>query len=212
VHRTAAAALLLLAACKVAPTPQEYLDPRDPAAVERSESEQDIVARVSAFREALARGDRADAVTALGPAADTYVMGVDFNDGRPRYGPQGIADALADLQLPSGAVARMPDLRVQASTREGGQAWFATHLELLPVVGAGGEPQWLRASGVFTRHEGDWRLLQLHLSRAESPAPAPAPTADSARAGAAPAADTATADPASRQRSPPGGAAPPAGG
>ena len=193
-HRSAAAAaaLLVLAACKVAETPQKYLDPQDPAAVERSESEQDIVARVSAFREALARGDRANAVSALGPTTDTYVMGVDFNDGRPRYGAQGITDALADLRLPSGAVARTPDLRVEASTREGGLAWFATHLEVLPVVGAGGEPQWLRASGVFTRREGDWRLLQLHLSRAEAPAPA-----DSARAGTA-TRDSATADSAAR--------------
>lgn len=179
-HRIAAAALLALAACKVAPTPQEYLDPRDPAAVERRESEQDLVARVSAFREALARGDRANAVAALGPAADTYVMGVDFNEGRPRYGPQGIAEALADLRLPSGAVARTPDLRVEASTREGGLGWFATHLEVLPVVGAGGEPQWLRASGVFVRREGDWRLLQLHLSKAElPPAAADSSAADS---------------------------------
>lgn len=189
-HRTAAAALLLLAACKVAPTPQEYLDPRDPAAVERSESEQDIVARVSAFRQALADGNHAEAVAALGPTADTYVMGVDFNDGRPRYGPQGMADALADLRLPPGVV-RTPDLRVQASTREGGLAWFATHMGWLAAVGGTGETQWLRASGVFTRREGDWRLLQLHLSRAEPPAP------DSARADGAPA-DTATADPAAR--------------
>lgn len=199
-HRTAAAAaaLLVLAACKVEQTPQEYLDPTDPAAVERSESEQDIVARVSAFREALARGDRAQAVSALGPTADTYVMGVDFNDGRPRYGAQGIADALADLRMPAGSVARMPDLRVQASTREGGQAWFATHLEVMQVAGpaTATEPQWLRVSGVFTRHEGDWRLLQLHLSRARMPADTM--RADSARANRSATADSATADSASR--------------
>ena len=53
-----------------------------------------------------------------------------------------------------------------------------------------GEPQWLRASGVFTRREGDWRILQLHLSRAEVPAPA-----DSAGAVAR---DTAMADSAAR--------------
>jgi hypothetical protein len=183
VHRTAvAAALLALAACQVAPTPQEYLDPRDPAAVERRESEQELAARVGAFREALARGNRVAAVQALVPAADTHVMGVDFNDGRPRYGPQGIADALADLPLPAGAVARTPDLRVEAETREGGLGWFATHLEVLPVVGAGGEPQRLRVSGVFIRREGEWRLLQLHLSRAEMPEPArpDSATADSA--------------------------------
>ena len=169
-----AAALLALAACRVDRTPQEFLDPRDPAAVERRESENEIAARVGAFREALGRGNAADAVSALGPAPEAMVIGVDFNDGRPRYGPLGMAAALEGLKLPSGAVARTPDLRVEAGTREGGLGWFATHLEVLPVVGAGTEPQWLRVSGVFDRREGDWRLLQLHLSRAERPAPPPA--------------------------------------
>jgi hypothetical protein len=73
-------------------------------------------------------------------------------------------------------VARTPDLRVESGTREGALGWFATHLEVLPVVGAGGEPQWLRVSGVFARREGEWRLLQLHLSRAEPPASARADT------------------------------------
>lgn len=212
-HRTVsvAAALLALAACSVERTPQEYLDPRDPAAVERRDAEEELAARVGAFREALARGNRADAVAALSPTADAHVMGVQFNDGRPRFGPQGITDALATLRLPTGAVARTPDLRVQAATREGGLGWFATHLELLPVVGAGGEPQWLRASGVFLRREGEWRLLELHLSKAEAPAPAPA------RAGTATRADTAQAAATARDSSPsrpsPGGAAaPPAGG
>ena len=208
-HRTAsvAAALLALAACSVERTPQEYLDPRDPAAVERQESEEELAARVGAFREALARGNRALAVQALTPAADAHVMGVQFNDGRPRFGPQGIADALQTLRLPTGAVARTPDLRVQAATREGGLGWFATHLELLPVVGAGGEPQWLRVSGVFMRREGEWRLLQIHLSKAQAPEPAASDSADTA---AAP--RPATAPDSSPQPSRPGGAAPPAGG
>ena len=50
---------------------------------------------------------------------------------------------------------------------------FATHLEVLPVVGAGGQPQRLRVSGVFRRREAEWRLVQMHLSRGEMPAPTP---------------------------------------
>jgi SnoaL-like domain len=171
VHRVpaVAAALLALAACKVDRTPQEYLDPRDPAAVERRESENEIAARVGAFREALGRGNRADAVAALVPAPDAVVMGVDFNEGRPRFGPLGLAAALEDLALPSGAIARTPDLRVEAGTREGGLGWFSTHLEVLPVVGASSEPQWVRMSGVVSRHEGTWRLLQIHFSRGDLP-------------------------------------------
>ncbi|HYW14323.1 MAG TPA: nuclear transport factor 2 family protein [Longimicrobium sp.] len=213
-HRTVsvAAALLALAACSVERTPQEYLDPRDPAAVERRESEEELAARVGAFREALARGNRADALAALSPTADAHVMGVQFNDGRPRFGPQGIADALASLRLPTGAVARTPDLRVQAATREGGLGWFATHLELLPVVGAGGEAQWLRASGVFLRREGEWRLLELHLSKAEAPAPVPARADSAGRAEPAGAAATARDSSSPPRQSPAGAAAPPAGG
>lgn len=186
-----AAALLALAACEIRPTPQEYLDPRDPAAVERREAEQELAARVGAFREALARGNRPDAVAALAPAAEAHVLGVDFNDGRPRFGPIGVAEALQDLRLPAGAVARTPDLRVESGTREGALGWFATHLEVLPVVGAGvgGAPQWLRVSGVFIRREGEWRLLQLHLSEGELPAPArPDSAAADSAAGAGPAA------------------------
>ena len=183
-HRISAAAatLLALAACSVERTPQEYLDPRDPAAVERLESEEDLAAQVGAFREALARGNRPEAVRALAPASDAHVMGVGFNGGRPSFGPQGITDALAAVQIPAGAVARTPDLRVQATTREGGLGWFATHLELLPVVSGGGEPQWLRVSGVFVRREGEWRLVEFHLSRADMPPPAAPEPADSATA------------------------------
>ena len=167
-----AAALLALSACRVERTPDEYLNPRNPAQVERREAENEISARVGAFGEALARGATADAVGVLVPTPESHVMGIGFNDGRPRFGPLGLAAALRDLDLPTGAVARTPDLRVEADPREG-LAWFATHLEVLPVVGAGGQPQRLRVSGVFNRREGDWRLVQVHLSKAEIPAPTP---------------------------------------
>lgn len=190
--RALAAALLVLSACRVEETPDEYLNPRDPAEVEQREAAGEVAARVGAFREALARGSQADAVAALGPAADAHVMGTGFNAGRPMFGPQGVAMALAELELPRGAVARTPDLRVEADARTG-QAWFATHVELLPVVGAGSAPQRLRVSGVFVRHEGDWRLEQLHLSHGQVPPVLPAPDSTSADSAAA---DSATEPPA----------------
>lgn len=199
--RALAAALLALSACRVDRTPDEYLNPRNPAQVEQREAAGEIAARVGAFREALARGDHGGAAAALGPAVDTHVMGIGFNDGRPGLGPQGVAAALREMELPRGAVARTPDLRVEADARQG-LAWFATHVELLPVVGAGGAPQRLRVSGVFSRREGDWRLAQLHLSRGQLPPPPP----DSAAEGGA------TDSLAPRPRSPASGAAPPEGG
>lgn len=173
-----AAALLALSACRVERTPDEYLNPRNPAQVERRDDENEIAARVGAFAEALARGGQAEAVQVLLPTPEAHVIGIGFNGGRPRFGPLGLAAAIADLQLPQGAVARTPDLRVEADGR--GLAWFATHVEVLPVVGAGGQPQRLRVSGVLNQREGDWRLVQLHLSRAEVPAPA-TPRPDSLR-------------------------------
>lgn len=165
-----AAALLALSACRVERTPDEYLNPRNPAQVESRDEENELAARVGAFGEALSRGAQADAVAALGPTAEAHVIGIGFNDGRPRFGPLGLAAALADLQLPTDAVARTPDLRVEAAGR--GVAWFATHVEVFPVVGAGGQPQRLRVSGVFNEREGEWRLVQIHLSRGEMPPPA----------------------------------------
>lgn len=191
-----AAALLALSACRVERTPDEYLNPRNPAQVESRDEENELAARVGAFSEALARGGQADAVAALGPTAEAHVIGIGLNDGRPRFGPLGLAAALADLQLPRDAVARTPDLRVEADGR--GVAWFATHVEVLPVV-AGGQAQRLRVSGVFNQREGDWRLVQVHLSRAEVP-PAATPPPDSLR------------DSLPRPSNPPSGAAPREGG
>lgn len=196
-----AAALLALSACRVERTPDEYLNPRDAAQVESREAENEVAARVGAFTEALARGGRADAVSMLMPTPEAHVIGIGYNDGRPRFGPLGIAAAIADLQLPTDAVARTPDLRVESDGR--GLAWFATHVEVLPVVGAGGQPQRLRVSGVFNQREGDWRLVQIHLSRAEMPPPPAAPRADSA---------TLRRDSASPRQSPPSAAAPPGAG
>jgi hypothetical protein len=177
VHRlTLAAALLALAACEVNQTPSRVLNPRNPGEVERRDAEQEIAARVGAFREALLRGDRAGAVDALAPVGTAHVMGPRANDGRALLGPVGLRTMLDSLALPTGGmVARTPDLNVEA---QDGTGWFATHLELFPVT-QGGQVERLRVSGVFARQEGAWRLIELHLSRPEAP-PAPAATADPA--------------------------------
>lgn len=194
-HRlTLPAALLALAACEVNQTPARVLNPRDPSAVEQRDAEQEIAARVGAFREALLRGDRGGAVDALAPVGTAHVMGPRANDGRALLGPDGLRATLDGLALPTGAVARTPDLHVEADAQDG-TGWFATHLELFPVA-QGGQVERLRVSGVFARQEGAWRLIEMHLSRPEAP---PAPPAD-----------TTAAEPAAA--SPAAGAAPPEGG
>lgn len=181
--RAAALLLLALGACRIERTPQELIDPMNPAVVDRREAEREVAALVGAFREALARGSRPDAVAALQPLPDALVVGVDGNGGHARFGEEGIGAVLEAVDLPRGAVTRMPDLRVQTDTREQ-MAWFATHLEVFPTAADAGEEGLLRMSGVLRRLEGQWRLVHLHLSRGaaapvSSPA-APAPAADGA--------------------------------
>jgi hypothetical protein len=187
VHRTAALLLLLgIAACRIDRTPQELIDPMNPAIVDRLDAEREVATHVGAFREALTAGSHADAIAALQPLPDAVVIAAEATQGRARFGEEGIAAALDGVVVPPGTFTRMPDLRVQADTRQR-MAWFATHLELFPVTGGGGAPERMRMSGVFLRLEGAWRLAHLHLSRESAPAatlPAPAPDA-----GAAPPAD-----------------------
>jgi hypothetical protein len=158
-----AAALLALAGCRVQRTPAEYLDQRDPAEVDRQEAADEIRARIGAFRQGLSRGDRATAAAALIPTGLTHVISLERHGGLPRYGPRGLAGALEEIELPGVSVARTPDLRVELSLRQG-VGWFATHVELFPV--GPGDPQVFRMTGVMVRDRGEWRLAQVHLSRA----------------------------------------------
>jgi hypothetical protein len=167
-HLAVAAALLALAACKVERTPPEFYRERNPAVVEQQDAEGEIRVRVRNFAEGLGRGDRSDAVDALYPLDLAQVIGVDGNQNLTRIGPLGLRQALDSLQLPAPGVARTPDLQVRVGLREG-LGSFTTHLELLPVGTPPREPLWLRASGVFTRDRGAWRLAQLHLSRPWQP-------------------------------------------
>jgi hypothetical protein len=184
-HLATAAMLLALAACKVERTPRGFYTQRDPGIVERQEAEGEIRDRVRNFAEDLGRGDRADAVEALVPVDLAQVIGVDGNGGLNRLGARGLMQALDSVALPAPAVARTPDLQVQVGLREG-MGSFATHVELLPM-GAGSSPLRLRATGIFIRDRGAWRLSQIHLSHALLP-PADTAAADTT------AGDTAAAD------------------
>lgn len=180
-----AAAVLSLAACEINRTPEEMLQQRDPAEVDRQEAADEVRVRVGAFRQAMQRGDRAAAAAALQPSGLAHVIGLDAHGGLPRYGPPGLLAAIEELPLPEGAVARTPDLRVETSGREG-VGWFATHVVLLPL--RGGEPAAFRMTGVMARDRGEWRLTQVHFSRAGDDAEGEA-TTPGAAAAAAPAGD-----------------------
>jgi hypothetical protein len=162
----AAALLLALGACdlvKVERTPRGFYTQRDPARIDQQEAANEIRARVRNFAEELARGNRARALTAINPTDDVLVIGSDASGGVARIGPRGLADALDSIVLATPALARTPDLRVQVGLREQ-TGWFSTPIEFMSAAGTA-QAQWLRASGVFSQDGGEWRLVQIHLSR-----------------------------------------------
>lgn len=162
----AAAALLALGACdllKVERTPRQFYSQRDPARVDQQGDDREIRARVRNFADELAHGSRARALAALNPADDVLTIGVDGGDGVAKIGVAGLARALDSLAIPTPAVARAPDLRVKVALREN-TGWFSAPIEFMTLQ-SGAPPQWVRASGVFTQDRGEWRLVEIHLSR-----------------------------------------------
>ncbi|HYH78242.1 MAG TPA: nuclear transport factor 2 family protein [Longimicrobium sp.] len=160
------AALLALAACdlvKVEQTPRGFYTQRDPARIDQQDAASELRARVRNFADELGRGNSNRALAALNPTEDVLVMGTGASDGVARIGRRGLALALDSLAIATPAVARPADLRVQVGLRET-TGWFSTPIQFM-AVGSGEPPQWLRASGVYTHDRGEWKLVQLHLSR-----------------------------------------------
>ena len=192
----AAALLLALSGCdwvKVEHTPSQFYTQRDPARVDQQDDSQELRARVRNFADELARGRRDRALTALNPSEGVLVIGAGEGRGVAQIGVRGFAEALDSAAIPSPAVARTPDLRVEVGLRES-TGWFSAPIQFMQL-GAGSPAQWLRVSGVFAQQKGEWKLVEIHLSR-----PWAAP--DSA------AADGARGDSAARRASA-GGATPP---
>lgn len=188
----AVALLATLSACdlvKVERTPRQFYTQRDPAAVASQEDAQELRARLRNFADELSHGNRGRALTALNPSDEVLVIGAMEGNGVARIGMLGLAAALDSAGIPVPTVARAPDLRVQLATRE--TAWFSAPIQFLSTSGTE-PPRWLRVSGVFAQQQGEWRLVQIHLSRAWTAAfdsiPADTASADSARR------DTATGD------------------
>lgn len=186
--RAALACVLLLAGCKIERTPSRILDPGAEAQQERLESQAELQTRLVAFREALGRGDRSAALAALNPHPDARVLAPGA-DSLPAVEAEATIASLLDGLIPGeGTAVTAPDLRVTVDGRRN-TGWFSTHLNLAPAAVGDTLPRRMGLSGVFSREEGDWRLVLVHLSHApvQDPAVADAAAADSARA------DTATA-------------------
>lgn len=187
----AAAALgLALSACdfvKVERTPRTFYTQREPARVDPQEDARELRARLRNFADELSHGNTARALTALNPSDDVLVIGAMEGDGVARMGVRGLATAIDSAGVPVPSVARLPDLRVQVASRET-TGWFSAPIQFLTLA-TPAPPQWLRATGVFARQQGEWRLVEIHLSR-PSAAPADSAAADSARRDSASARDS----------------------
>jgi hypothetical protein len=181
-RRPAAALALLLASAgcdwvKVERTPSQFYNQRDPARVDQRDDSQELRARVRNFADELARGHRDRALTALNPSEGVLVIGAEEGSGVAQIGVRGLAEALDSARVPSPAVARTPDLRVEVGLRES-TGWFSAPIQFL-TLRPDARAQWLRVSGVFAQQKGEWKLVEIHLSR---PWAAPA---DSTRSAAA---------------------------
>lgn len=174
-------ATLLASACKVERTPPEYIDHRQPIAAVRDEAVEELQDRLLAMGQALNRGDSFEALQALSPMPDAYVLTA---AGDAVFtGEEQIAGALTQFASLPGEVS-MSDLRVNVGPRAN-VAWFRAQIAHSGATGEGP----FRITGVYLRgDEGEWRLVQAHLSIATSAATdslapdslPPSPAADAA--------------------------------
>ena len=177
--------LLALHACdwvKVERTPSQFYNQRDPARVDQRDDSRELRARVRNFADELGRGHRDRALTALNPGEGVLVIGPAEGIGVAQIGVPGLAAALDSAGITTPAVARAPDLRVEVALRER-TGWFSAPIQFM-TLRSGAPPQWLRVSGVFAQDRGEWKLVEIHLSRPWArPAPADTAANDSARRG-----------------------------
>jgi hypothetical protein len=172
------ASALASAACKIEQTPPRYFDHLDTTADDVRASRQELEARLTAAGQALERGSSAGLLAALSPYAEVHVFSPAH--AQELTVPSEIAAAL--IALTDEGVVASGEPVVEVDSRNG-VAWFRTSYLLPP---AGERPaRTLRFSGVFLRRDGEWRLVQAHVSeplRAPLP-PAPAPVGTPAAPG-----------------------------
>jgi hypothetical protein len=150
----------VLGGCTIEQTPQEFIDHRDTSAIERANAEEELRDRLGSAVRALRRHDATGAAAALSPAAELFAFGPGEADAV--HGPAELVSVLAAVA--EGRVLAMEDLEIDIGARNQ-VAWFRTELR------DGAEGTVVRFSGVFVRFEGEWRLLQGHLSHPLSPVP-----------------------------------------
>lgn len=159
--RAALAATFVLAACKIERTPDRLVDNRDPVAEERRAAENELSLRLRALDNAVSRGSTGQALAILAPVSETLVIGPAGGD--VLSGEEGVATLLEELVAARPGPIQSRRTRVAVGP-DADLAWFAAEYTLAPPDGVEGDTTEMRLSGVYLRHEGDWRLVQAHLS------------------------------------------------
>lgn len=148
--------ILLLGACRVERTPEEYFDHESVVEAERRAAGAEVRDRLLAFVGAAARGDGAGAVIALHPAESVEVVGP---GGLEVRGAAGLRGVIAQLVTTAVAV-RVREIDVRTGPA-GGVAWFRMVVE---APGLSREPSLYDATGTYLRDAGLWELVQAHVS------------------------------------------------
>lgn len=174
--------LLAAAGCRVERTPAKYFDHQNTIEAEREAAAAELRDRLLAMGQALDRGNATEALIALSPAPDVYLIGPEA--GMVVRGSDRLEAALGNLLESQELSAEVRDVEVGVAPRAN-VAWFRAEL-LLPGRTPDGEP--LRMTGVYLRDAGIWKLVQAHISLPFTP-----PPADSASSPSESAADSAAA-------------------
>jgi len=143
---TAILLFLLLSACKVEPTPPEYYEGRYAAGPDLDAAQQEVRAQVDSMAVLLRAGEGTDAL-------NVFMHGPDA-----RIAPSPLEDGERLVLMGRVTVAVSPS----ANT-----GWFGASFE-----GADQPEKEVLVTGVMTRQEGEWTLVQLHASEISPRRPA----------------------------------------
>lgn len=153
--------LLLLAAplagCRIEQTPAEYIDVIDIPEDDLSASADELSDRLLSTAPSLERRNLNDLLSALTPAAEVFGFGP--GEGELITDPTTLGFSLS--QATGGRDVSLAELNVEVGPRNN-VAWFRS---LYSVQGADEDAYEIRFSGVFLRIQGEWRLVQAHVSR-----------------------------------------------
>ncbi len=157
--------LLAAAGCRVERTPERYFDHQTTIEAEREAAAAEIRDRLLAMGQALGRGNSTEALIALSPAPDVYLVGPE--EGMVVRGSDLLESTLGGLMESQELAAEVRDVEVGIAPRAN-VGWFRAEL-LLPGRTPDGKP--LRMTGVYLRDAGIWKLVQAHVSLPFTPPP-----------------------------------------